>query len=120
MNLTEQIETLKQELREFIALSETITPGRWEAFQRDEEIGTNYCRITFTDRRSDSLHGYCGEPNATFIARSRNISPTMAECLLVAVEYMERDADQYGSGNPRAEGRETRLQQILNIWEATK
>ena len=110
-----QLEQLKTELREFIELSKTITPGKWEAFQRKEEIGTNYFRITFSDRRSDSLCGYCGEPNAAFIARSRNISPAMAECLLVAIHRLE-----YGMQGRESKNAEADLQQILNIWEASK
>jgi hypothetical protein len=112
------LETLKTELREFIALSKAITPGKWEAFQRNEEIGTNYFRITFSDRRSDSLCGYCGEPNAAFIARSRNISPTMAKMLLAAVEGLELHAN-HGQEPERGSARYD-LNKILKLWEETK
>lgn len=60
------------------------TPGPWTAFQRPKEEGTNYWRITFTDRSSDSLVGYCGEANARLIAAA----PELLEALV-----MVRDAD---------------------------
>ena len=55
-------------LERLVAGAKKRTQGRWEGFQRNEEIGTNYFRITFTDRNSDSLYGYCGESNAAYIA----------------------------------------------------
>lgn len=68
MNREQHLDKIIAKLDSLIAGAKLRTPGRWEAFQRNEEIGTSYCRITFTDRNSDSLHGYCGESNATFIA----------------------------------------------------
>jgi hypothetical protein len=80
------------------------------------------------------LCGYCGEPNATFIARSRNISPALAECLLGAVNGLDRlydDTEGCADGasdatdhdklcNEVAHAAKFRLQQILTIWEASK
>jgi hypothetical protein len=127
------IETLKQELREFIKLSETITPGRWEAVPRFT-----------TSRMIEPCEVWCGDcssigietvaANAAFIARSRNISPTMAKMLLVAVEGLERlydDTEGYADGAPDASGHDRlcnevshvakhQLQQLLKLWEETK
>jgi hypothetical protein len=74
------------------------------------------------------------ERDATFIARSRNISPTMAKMLLVAVKGLERlynDTEGYADGAPDASGHDRlcnevshtskhQLQQILNLWNETK
>jgi len=95
--MTTQLNTLKTELREFIELSKTISSGEWSI----SEATTKQAEINFS-----------------FIARARNISPAMAECLLVAVDLMDLvvtlstdDCYQQGKGA---------LQQILNIWEASK
>jgi hypothetical protein len=102
MTFTEQIENLKQELREFIALSKTITGGE--------------CKI--------KPYEY-----AVFVMRSRNISPAMAECLLVAVTMIEAMSievnvecsdealNAYAQDSKLAQDT---LQKILNIWEASK
>lgn len=108
-----KLTNLKTELREFIELSKTITPGKWDDvdgegdFFGDTLIGLSE---TYENWRED----------VQFIARSRNISPAMAEALLVAVEGLE----VYGnlSGSIVLVGGDARnsLQQILNIWEAAK
>lgn len=87
---TEEIAALKAALKQHIEEAEKGTPGPWDAFQRDSEIGSNYCRITFTDRTSDSLHGYCGEANATFIARARTMSPLACRIALAGIEALEK------------------------------
>jgi hypothetical protein len=117
-----QIETLKTELREFIALSETITPGKWEAVSEGVSPVNSW------------LHIGCDPCDGAFIARSRNISPTMAKMLLVAVKGLERlynDTEGCADGAPDASGHdrlcnevshtsEHQLQQILNLWSETK
>ena len=142
MNLTSQIETLKQELREFIVLSEKITPGKWHVENitpaRHDVVKESGGKITSIFRAHDGCHEYreAALPDATFIARSRNISPAMAECLLVAVEALERvsetrelveHGDDNGNGpyvsrfkTSHAQFTEGKLQQILTIWEACK
>jgi hypothetical protein len=118
MNITQ----LKTELREFIELSETITPGRWEAVSEGVAPVNSW------------LHIACDPCDATFIARSRNVSPTMAKMLLVAVEGLERlydDTEGYADGAPDASGHDRlcnevshaakhQLNKILKLWEETK
>ena len=78
-----QLEQLKAELREFIELSKTITGGE--------------CKI--------KPYKY-----AVFVMRSRNISPAMAECLLIQIEWLERFATPVDSAN-------NQLNKLLTIWE---
>jgi hypothetical protein len=96
------IDQLKTELREFIKLSETITLGE--------------CRI--------KPHSY-----ALFIARARNISPTMAKMLLVAVEHIEAmsmevnvecSEDALKAYDQDSKIAQETLRQILKLWEETK
>lgn len=137
-----QIEKLKQELREFIELSKAITPGKWLP---DEEDGL-VCFVS-----NDSELGFDVEPiafvsllpdlddpgatyiaaqkealsNATFIARSRNISPVVAACLLSVLEINERLAvwiapcKAFPNGAPDNVAAST-INSILTIWEASK
>ena len=51
-----------------------------------------------------------------------NVSPAMAECLLVAVEGLEMIAFIQENRDLSFNGRNAfdKLQQILNIWEAAK
>jgi hypothetical protein len=90
-----QIETLKTELREFIALSETITPGKWRVENmspaRHDVVKESGGKITSIFRAHDGCHEYrnAALPDATFIARARNISPTMAKMLLATVEMLD-------------------------------
>jgi hypothetical protein len=131
--MSPQIETLKTELREFITLSETITPGRW-AREASRAYCTDEC-ITYNVVGPPSDYMYLQEESdATFIARSRNISPTMAKMLLVAVKGLERlynDTEGCADGAPDASGHDRlcnevshtlkhQLQQILNLWNETK
>jgi len=133
MNLTEQITQLKTELREFIALSETITQGRWI---EEIQLGTggNHCGIDLIQDNLDEPYrgpiarvGECShiqgitaaerDANAAFIARSRNISPAMAKMLLVAIDSLE-SADVY---LPKSDDTaRDALQQLLKLWEETK
>ncbi len=117
------IETLKQELREFIKLSETITPGKWTNLKNG---------VASSDGHILCMAGR--EENFAFIARSRNISPTMAKMLLVAVESLEclyEDTEGYADGAPDASAHDllcndissdtkAALQQLLKLWEETK
>lgn len=117
-----QLEQLKQELREFIELSKTITQGKWrvnhdmnwETFSVESEdtVCDFYCLCEETHLRHP-FQEKLERNNATFIARSRNISPAMAECLLSQVEWLEQYAVPVESANQQ-------LQQILIIWEAAK
>lgn len=112
-----QIENLKQELREFIELSRTITEREWEPSQ--ETVWSGGVRVC----------AYTEEVDATFIARSRNISPAMAECLLIAatmieamsievnVECSDEALNAYAQDSRLAQDT---LQQILTVWEETK
>ena len=107
-----QLEQLKQELREFIDLSKTITP-KWEASDNVivSEATEGYYLATFDGPRTSMDQD---PKNALFSARSRNISPAMAECLLVAVETFEERSLASCPFSLRL------LQQILTIWEASK
>jgi len=126
MNLTSQIENLKQELREFIELSKTITSGEWDWTDANRsgepQITSNGNALVCT------VHHECVKPipelnaNATFIARSRNISPAMAECLLVTIDTA-LDCESWDADLRKMYLRpdaERVLQQILTIWEASK
>jgi len=112
MNLTSQIAQLKTELREFIALSETITPGEWK-------IGIDpSCKhkvFGAIGRLADSIAGESNQSNtnATFIARSRNISPTMAKGWLMTLETLEY-YDRHGQCG------EGLINDLLKLWEETK
>lgn len=112
---TEELAALKAALKQHIKESEKATPGPWYAFQRDAEIGSNYCRITFTDRTSDSLHGYCGEANATFIAKARTMSPLACRIALAGIEALEDDYNSQEYGRDKIG--EQRLLSILTIWK---
>jgi hypothetical protein len=110
MNLTSQIQLLKTELREFIALSETITPGEYKVTRPRRgrtiivaEHGKPIC--DFWNRNEESV------TNATFIARSRNISPAMAKMLLATVETLDDMPHNV------ADALELKL---LKLWEETK
>ena len=104
--MKDQIENLKRELREFLELSKTITPGEWYESKNRTAAYTrhNYHQVAYT-----------GEVNndATFIARSRNFSPKMAECLLVTINKLEFYNDNGCPGMAL-------LEEILIIWEAAK
>ena len=96
-----QLEQLKAELAEFIELSKTITEREWEPSQ--ETVWSGGVRVC----------AYTEEVDAAFIARSRNISPAMAECLLIQIEWLERFATPVDSAN-------NQLNKLLTIWEASK
>lgn len=139
---------MRAELEEFIELSKTVTQGRWGSTttskrtfiwrSRDELFTTDG---EFTTVKECSIYKCKGTPNdAAFIARSRNISPTMAECLLVTVKGLEHallnaqagwtDFARFNRGSPDydetyqpvygqdVKSIETALQQTLATWEA--
>jgi hypothetical protein len=128
------IDQLKTELREFIALSETITPGAWNTESDWPRIMCGAKQIAQIPQKLTMKNKGPTTPNATFIARYRNISPTMAEMLLAAVEGLERlydDTEGYADGAPDASGHDRlcnevshsakhQLQQLLKLWEETK
>jgi hypothetical protein len=96
------IEQIKSALQAHIAEAEAATPGPWEAWQELYEVRTNYVRIRTSNdvHLRDTLHGYCGRANATFIAHARTMSPAACKCLLLAIEglakvaYVKEDAGQ--------------------------
>lgn len=114
-----KLTTLKTELREFIELSKTIEPN-WVIKSSQREIGNS--GDFETETFIEDIRGFCvtngwnleerDERNFAFIARSRNISPALAECLLLAVDALEHEDISNHAKLP--------LQQILNIWEAAK
>jgi len=114
------ITQLKTDLREFIALSETITPGEWY----DKPL-SEYMLVYSSNGNTPvarMLEAYDkSRPNAAFIARSRNISPTMAKMLLTQIEALERLAKWNFSGWEGDHGIiteiECELDQILKLWE---
>ena len=126
--MKQQLEQLKTELREFIALSKTITPGPWKATKSHNHVQGEEPTYDVVGPHSDWFFLELAQ-DATFIARSRNISPAMAECLLVAITMIEamsievniecsNDAlNAYALDSKLAQDT---LQQILNIWEASK
>jgi hypothetical protein len=107
-----QIENLKQELREFIELSKTILGEKW--YYWDQESNDFIATGENEGKLICSLSGLTSKPKEfSFIARSRNISPAMAECLLRQIEWLEQYAVPVESANQQ-------LQQIITIWEAAK
>ena len=125
-----QIETLKTELREFISLSETITPGRWEQGDSGDMVYRQPGK--FGQAAGIIIHGRNSgvtreqdERDAAFIARSRNISPTMAKMLLEVIEINECRAvwiapcKAFPNGTPDNVSAST-IQAILNLWNETK
>jgi hypothetical protein len=102
-----QIERLKAELREFIALSETVIEKPWmvdglSLYANDKPI---VCTATPHESVAEN------SSMARFIARSRNISPAMAECLLVAIDHI---------GLSEAAMDVRALQQIITVWGAAR
>jgi hypothetical protein len=109
-----QLEQLKTQLREFIELSKAITPGAWTPIGCSIDVGDGWINCP-------SLPGGCGQHDATFIARSRNISPAMAECLLVAVDAITDECPHGCLPHcPHHREMEIGIQQILTLWEASK
>lgn len=134
--MNKRIDKLKVELREFIELSKTITQGKWAVSSTGD-----YPKSTpgiETEGAIESIVDDCyqyegggvnGLENATFIVRARNISPAMAECLLVAVGCIEAMSievnvecsnealEAYAQDSKLAQ---EHLEQILAIWEASQ
>jgi hypothetical protein len=108
--MKQQLEQLKAELREFIELSKTITPGPWKATKSHNHVQGEEPTYDVIGPHSDWFFLEL-EQDAAFIARSRNISPAMAECLLVSIERLNDMPFDL------ADALET---QILNTWEASK
>ena len=107
-----QLETLKTELRELIKLSETITPGPW--VKGWNIVGNGKDKdICFAPMRNPTLTTIDWPTDATFIARSRNISPTMAKMLLAQIEWLELHAVPVQEANRQ-------LAELLKLWEETK
>jgi hypothetical protein len=107
-----QLEQLKAELAEFIELSKTILGEKW--YYWDQESNDYIATGENEGKLICSLAALTSRPKEfSFIARSRNISPAMAECLLGQIEWLERYAVPVESANQQ-------LQQILTIWEASK
>jgi len=113
--MTTQLNTLKTELREFIELSKFLPAEEWKQRKsRDNKrLFLGPVELDYDDVDRDEQDNI-----ATFIARARNISPAMAECLLVAVERLEQDLRMDDHLVRHHAG--LHLQQILNIWEAGK
>ena len=108
-----QLEQLKQELREFVKLSKTVTELPWkQAKDCVDRKGDHNALIAIFGRHA-GLSQKQDERDATFIAHSRNISPAMAECLLRQIEWLEQYAVPVENANQQ-------LQQIITIWEAAK
>jgi len=104
-----QLQQLKQELREFIELSKRAAPRPWKP-SPNYLIGGWWVQTPFNEVAETSTADFCNEEDATFIARSRNISPAMAECLLGQIEWLEQYAVPVESANQQ-------LQQIINLWK---
>jgi hypothetical protein len=82
--LHERIAAVEAEIREFLAIAENATPGPWEfvdslSNQTVQGKGRPVCALATMSSRDDDF---------IFIARSRNISPVMAECLLGQISAM--------------------------------
>jgi hypothetical protein len=109
---TEHLQLIKAECERLLAIAEKRTQGGWDAFQRDSEVGTNYCRITFSDRNSDSLHGYCGEVNATFIAACAGRAEAGWEATIAAIDFLSRPQSSFGHSRSEL----AMIEPILAAW----
>jgi hypothetical protein len=106
--MKDQIENLKAELREFLELSKYATPKPW--VKGWNIIGNGKDKdVCLAPMRNH------WPTDAAFIVRSRNISPTLAECLLSQIEWLENVAIPI-----ELEQAHHQLQEILTIWEAAK
>lgn len=128
--MKEQLEKLKAELRRFIELSKTVTPAKWATGDKGDMVYRKpgeFCQAAgiIINGRSTGISRDQDEQDTTFIVRSRNISPAMAECLLVAVEGLEwmicgchgsEVCDNDGRGCQACEHAEAKLDQIINLW----
>jgi len=122
--MKDQIENLKQELREFLELLKTITQGKW--MQSDggdmvyrQPMQVRQAAAIIIHGRNSGVTREQDERDATFIARSRNISPALAECLLVAVEGLEAFAI-HSCQEPERGAAQYDIHKIITIWEASK
>ncbi len=92
MNTTENLKAIRAKCLELLEIAEKRTQGKWDAFQRNEEIGTNYYRIAFDcgtyGRDSDSLHGYCGEANAAFTAACAGPAEAGWRATIAAIDFV--------------------------------
>lgn len=79
------IEQIKNELREIIELEKLATPGEWSNAANFVGHVKDHCGIADCFYREDSEN----DSNATFIARSRNLTPKMAKSLLELITYLE-------------------------------
>ena len=110
LKMKEQIEKLKAELREFIELSKVITPIPWQqVIPAGDTAKWNSWLMISSDEK---LYKAC-KADYSFITRSRNISPKMAECLLVTINKLEFYNDNGCPGMAL-------LEEILIIWEDAK
>lgn len=108
------VEQIKQEIREFLALSEKATSGPWLDDDDNNIVADKVYVLTcigqITSIKQDAH-------NTAFIARSRNISPVMAKALLEAIEGLE-------NSTPEDEGRfnsaSFALREICRTWEESK
>lgn len=139
-------EQIKEEIREFLALSEDATAGPWDASSNvvSADVTDGYYMVTCDSQKTSMQQDVY---NAFFIASSRNISPAMAKALLNAIEgheeviacfnvaefegLQERLSEQkYETGNLRdlIERRiyhaklasETAIKTICRTWEESK
>jgi len=128
--MKDQIEQLKTELQEFIELSKTATAAPWYVTcmaricslgrpLTDADNGKTFTPIPSVCQLLPEKKEWTDQQraNGDFIARSRNISPAMAECLLSSINNLELIHEQTGLGEYHAWDA---LEQILTIWEATK
>jgi hypothetical protein len=86
MKQNETLQLIRARCVELLEQAKLRTPGEWTAFQRNEELNSNYWRITFTDNRSDSLHGYCGINNAAYIANASVAFEAALESTIAAID----------------------------------
>ena len=125
---------MQAELKEFIELS-TKVKGHWQVWPTHWAGGTNSVKVDgentiwVDSNKGGEVCRFKTQNNcvtqdmyarAGFIARSRNISPTMAQCLLQTlvaaqknIQFVRDEQDE-----ALALAMEGQLQQILDTWEA--
>ena len=111
--LNERIESMLAELR-VIAKAEGVTDGPWDQDGREiiDELGIIACCNSNLD-------------DAAFIARSRTITPAMAEMLIMAVEGLANiestgAANKVWDATKGSKQAKNALTELCDKWEATK
>jgi hypothetical protein len=118
------IEQIKNELREMIALGDAATAGPWEVRRSDiYQSGGRHIAYAGPSHTPKSQYPksckIMDSDNATFIARSRTMTPLACKGLLLAIEDLEGRANSY-RGDASQMSAIKRVEEIRQLWEDSK